>query len=95
MSSPLLAIALASAISATSPAPTMQVKFDDLNLSTPAGQEMLQKRIKSAARDVCGMDDKTTGTRIRSSESARCYNQAVGSATAAVAAAVRKARADS
>ena len=95
MSSPLLAIALASAISATSPAQTMQVKFDDLNLSTPAGQEVLQQRIKSAAREICGMDEKATGTRIRSTEASRCYNQAVGSANAAVAAAVRKASADS
>lgn len=40
-----------------------QVRFDDLDLSTPAGNKTLDKRIGFAARQVC-RSQMTTGTRI-------------------------------
>ena len=35
-------------------APSRVVRYDDLNIATPAGAEALYRRIKDAARDVCG-----------------------------------------
>jgi UrcA family protein len=40
-----------------------QVRYDDLNLSTPAGAKTLDKRIAIAARQVCRAAS-ITGTRI-------------------------------
>lgn len=36
------------------PLPTKIVRYDDLNLGSPAGQRRLQLRVKYAARSVCG-----------------------------------------
>lgn len=92
MTSPLIALAMASAVVAGSHAPSIEVRYKDLNLETPAGQEALDSRIKHAARQVCGLDDVTTGTRIPSAENRRCYEKALNSVSAAVAAATGKGR---
>lgn len=45
------------ALAATLPAAageTRLVRYDDLNLASPAGMERLQRRIDAAARGVCG-----------------------------------------
>lgn len=79
---------------AVSSAPAMaggiSVKYDDLNLASPAGQEALDKRIEVAARKVCGADTPTTGTRLQSSEARRCVVEAKRSATQQVAAVVEQ-----
>lgn len=90
-----LAIAAASigvtamAAPALAEAPTKESKsivIADLNLETPQGQKALERRIRQAARKVCGIDDQTTGTRIRSQDAQRCYAKALTSAERQVAA---------
>lgn len=46
---------------------TAALRYDDLDLSTEAGNVELSKRIDQVARKVCSTPP-TTGTRIRSSE---------------------------
>ncbi len=43
---------------------SVTVKYADLNLSTPEGQQALDRRIESAARKVCGFGEARTGTRL-------------------------------
>lgn len=69
---------------------SIEVNFADLNLSSPAGQERLAKRVDSAARDVCGMDERRIGTRIRSDEAVACYKAAKAKAHAQFAAAAQQ-----
>lgn len=52
------------------------VQYGDLDLTTDQGQSALQRRIESAARDVCGMAERATGSIIPSLESRRCYARA-------------------
>jgi UrcA family protein len=52
------------------------VQYRDLDLATDAGREELERRLDKAARDVCGMSDVVTGSRIRSREARQCYAQA-------------------
>lgn len=90
-------LALGAAAAATAPAPAfakdVEVRYSDLNLSTPEGQKKLERRIDTAARDVCNVDAATTGSRIRSSEATACYNKARSDVSAQVAGAVDKASA--
>ena len=54
--------ALCSALSTTAEAedvPSKVVKFNDLDITTPDGAQVLYKRIRAAARDVC---ERSTGT---------------------------------
>lgn len=54
---------------------SVQVQYRDLDLSTVAGTEELNRRLDKAARQVCGLDTTTTGTRIKSRDSRRCYSE--------------------
>jgi len=56
-------------------AESVSVKYSDLDLSTSEGQARLERRITSAARTVCGMDEVTVGTRLASREAQRCFAQ--------------------
>ena len=51
-----------------------RVRYADLDLSTEAGQEQLERRIDSAARTACGMDEIRTG-RVAVDRAAPCYEQ--------------------
>ncbi|MEP3052070.1 MAG: UrcA family protein [Erythrobacter sp.] len=73
------------ALAGNADAPTMVVQFEDLDLNTAEGQEQLDKRIDDAAREVCGVDQVRTGTRIRSHEQMRCYDRARQSAANQIA----------
>ncbi len=64
---------------------SLTVQFDDLNLSTPEGQKALDKRVETAAREVCGVDKKRTGTRIQSNARKQCLEQARASVKSQVA----------
>ena len=55
---------------------TETVRYDDLNLSTPAGVQALYHRIQSAARNVCG-PSVVTGTRIVSEGWKDCVSTTV------------------
>lgn len=54
----LLSLTVASSLLATAPAmadtKTKQVRHADLDLSSPAGRDRLQMRIKQAVKHVCG-----------------------------------------
>lgn len=52
------ALALAATLPAAAAVETRNVRYDDLNLATPAGMERLERRIDGAAREVC-TDDNT------------------------------------
>jgi UrcA family protein len=52
------------------------VTHDDLDLTTEAGRDELERRIDRAARDVCGMEERVTGSRLPPSSVKRCYKQA-------------------
>lgn len=71
---------------------TMVIEYSDLNLGTAEGQEVLERRIDQAARDICGVDDVRTGTRIRSTDSKKCYREAKAGATKQFAAMIRDQR---
>lgn len=78
MKTTLIALAAGYAVLAAAPATaqkTVSVPYADLNLSTVPGQQALERRLDRAARGVCDYDAEQTGTRIRSTEAARCYAQ--------------------
>jgi UrcA family protein len=57
-------------------AESVAVTYQDLDLSTSQGQETLKHRIDEAAKEVCGFDEITTGTRIHSREARECIKTA-------------------
>lgn len=54
----------------------MVVEYSDLNLATEKGQKVLERRIDKAAKEFCGVDRGTTGTRVRDPKKMACYKQA-------------------
>lgn len=52
---------------------TAEVRYADLDLSTERGQNRLHLRMRSAAREVCGMDIREPGTTLPSREARECY----------------------
>ena len=58
----LSAFALTAGVQAS--ANSIEVRYDDLNLASVSGQKALERRIESAARDVCEVDAQRTGSRI-------------------------------
>lgn len=71
------------------------VRYNDLDLTSAEGQKKLDSRLDAAARDVCGYDAITTGSRLRSPEAVDCYNKARAQFSEHVAAAVDRANARS
>lgn len=72
----LIAITAAAVLGAAATpavAESLSIPYQDLNLASAEGQKTLDRRIESAARDFCGMNQTTTGSRIVSSESRQCY----------------------
>lgn len=62
------------------------VRFDDLNLASPAGVTALERRINAAARRVCGYQDTRGGSKIIPKEYYDCLDNALASARQQVAA---------
>jgi UrcA family protein len=76
-----LALALAAAVlavpaMAADEAPSVGVPYGDLDLTSAAGQRQLDLRLERAAREVCGLDVKATGTHLQSQHSRTCYREA-------------------
>jgi UrcA family protein len=64
------------------PAPVeARVGYADLDLGAPEGQQMLEKRIKVAARSVCGVDGNERQLMLQV-DAGRCYRTAVANAVA-------------
>ncbi len=53
----------------------ISVKYRDLDLASAEGKQVLEQRLDRAAREVCGVGQTTTGTRLPNRESARCYRE--------------------
>jgi UrcA family protein len=68
---------------ADSAEPAKLVRFSDLNLNNREGAKLLYRRIRSAAREVCGPALRT-GTRIPSAEWQACVANAVTAAVQGV-----------
>lgn len=78
-----LALALAAAAAFAAPAALAQteaksirVEYKDLNLSSEKGQEILERRLETAARKVCGISSHTTGTHLIRPAARKCYESA-------------------
>ena len=71
---------------------SVTVEYKDLNLSSPKGQKILDRRIKSAARQVCGADSKMTGTRIVDKATRTCVEQATRQLETQIAAIIEEQR---
>jgi len=84
MKSALLAIAafgtavsgIAAPARAETPPKQIVVGYGDLDLGSKAGQVMLEKRIKRAARLVCGLEGIQNTARIHPHDASPCYRQA-------------------
>ncbi len=78
-----LVLALAGVALAAAPATAQQhetrttgVSYDDLDLSSEEGRDELDRRIDRAAKEVCGMGERQTGSNMSSRESRSCYRDA-------------------
>ena len=68
------------------------VTYEDLDLSTEAGQKELNQRIANAARKACGVGRHTTGTRLVTREQQRCVASAERQAKSALAPVIEEQR---
>jgi UrcA family protein len=76
----LRTLALAAAmmiVPATAFAGSIELKYDDLDLSTPQGMAQLDKRVDRAAKEVCTNRQVTTGTIRQSTVDQKCYKEAL------------------
>lgn len=55
---------------------TTGVTYADLDLATEAGRAQLAERIEDAAKQVCGMDERSLGSNIVTRESRACFREA-------------------
>ena len=65
---------------------TIAVRFNDLDMASGSGQQELQRRIEVAARDVCAMSERHTGSLAPSASSRTCYVRAINTMEREVAA---------
>lgn len=86
-------IAAAAGLAIAAPAiagESITVEYKDLDLTTKAGQQTLDNRLDSAAKQVCGMNEQRTGTRIASRSARECYDSAKTQLNDQIAALVAK-----
>ena len=89
----ILAAALAAtAFAVPAAADTVAVKYSDLDLSTPAGQASLERRINNAAKSICGADSTIVGSRIPTDDARQCMESAKSRVHAQVAEAISRDR---
>ena len=69
------ALGAAAVFAAPAAAETVDIKYADLDLSTRAGQDKLERRIHNAARSACGMDEVRTGRVSTTTAQRQCYEQ--------------------
>ncbi len=73
-------LALAAAmivVPASAFASTVEVKYDDLDLSTAQGMAQLDKRVERAAKQVCTSRQVTTGTILAGTVDQKCYRETI------------------
>ena len=86
----LAATAFATPAVAESP-DRINVRYADLDLSTPEGQAKLERRIEKAVRTACGADDAIVGTRLASREAQACVEETKAAVREQVAQSVARA----
>ncbi|WP_271078080.1 UrcA family protein [Aurantiacibacter sp. MUD61] len=71
----IAAAALATPATAQDPGETVTVyvEYSDLDLSTEQGRDTLHVRLRDAAKEVCGMDIRVTGSTLPTAEARACY----------------------
>ena len=80
----------ASAAPASAKTVSVDVAYADLDLTSPQGQSALDRRIDTAARQICGGDQQRTGTRIVDNARMRvCVAEVKARAASEVAAVMR------
>ena len=57
-------------------AASVEVQYDDLDLASDEGRKELDRRIDRAAEQVCGADEVTVGSRVRSRDTRTCIKNA-------------------
>lgn len=94
MKRPLIALAAMGTLLASMPAMAgeIHVAYGDLDLASVEGQETLERRIDGAAREVCGYNDYTGGSRLPNAAMRRCFSQAKAGAGEQMAMAVNEER---
>lgn len=70
-----IAVASSPALARTETA-KITVDYTDLDLATSQGQEALKQRLEKAARQVCEVDGRRTGSRGVPADVRACYRQA-------------------
>ncbi len=55
---------------------TTGVSYTDLDLNTDEGTTELDRRIDNAAKEVCGMGERQTGSHMVSRDARSCYRDA-------------------
>ena len=75
-----LAVTATPALAGPAVSQSVSVSTAGLDLASPEGQKMLDKRVKAAAREVCGIEGVTRGSRIKSLNARSCYRKAVAGA---------------
>jgi UrcA family protein len=65
---------------------SVKVLLADINLASPSGQKLLDRRIEYAARTVCRADVPTTGSRILTQDKRDCLAKVRSDARQQVAA---------
>jgi len=81
MSMQSLVLALAAAVVAVpavaaDEAEVIRVRYGDLDLTSVEGQRQLDSRLERAAREVCDMNEKVTGSHLRAPTARACYREA-------------------
>jgi UrcA family protein len=77
-----MTVALSASATPVTDAPTVAVRFGDLNLASDAGTQVLFRRLSYAAHQVCGHAGPHEFARI--TEVRACYRQALGNAVASI-----------
>ncbi|MGB3797443.1 MAG: UrcA family protein [Alteraurantiacibacter sp.] len=67
------------ALAGSADAASVSVRYSDLDLSTKDGQEALERRLTHAAEKVCGINRRTSGVALPTSESRSCYRETIES----------------
>ncbi|GMN02513.1 UrcA family protein [Erythrobacter sp. MTPC3] len=80
-----LAVTAAPAFAGETVHQTKTVSTAGIDLATPEGQKLLDQRIERVARQVCGMSEHRTGTRLQSIRARECLTKARASAKQQVA----------
>lgn len=87
-----LAVTATPALAGPSDRPVEKVSTAGLDLATPAGQKLLERRITRAAKSVCQVDQVRTGTRLKRAANQACVAKARASAKRQVAAMIADQR---